>query len=124
MRYLALFFLTLPLFAYEASTLEEAYGLSKKHHVPILYMITQEGCVGCEYMEDVVFDNDDVLDYMEKNFVLLIKDRKLKREERFKVFATPTTYFINPDKSLQGRAIVGPKPLKGFIEFLATKRVD
>jgi len=40
----------------------------------VMVMLTREGCPACEYMKDVVLDDDDVIDELELGFVPVLLD--------------------------------------------------
>ena len=83
---------------------KEALALAQKEHKPVMLMITQPECNMCEYMDEVAFENEELVDYIEYNFVPLKLDRSVANKLGFKDYGTPTFYFLTP----KGKAFVPP----------------
>ena len=66
---------------------EKALQLSKEQHKPIMIDFTGWACVNCRKMEENVWSQPDVLNYIKNNFILVslyVDDKeKLPVEQRF-----------------------------------------
>ncbi len=79
---------------------DEAFLKAKKENKIVMVMLSKEGCPACEYMKDIVFENDDVLDAFNKDFVgvhLDINDDYVP--DRLAYIGTPTFHFLNKHES-------------------------
>ncbi len=97
---------------------QEALKLSQKEHRPIMVMISQKDCPTCEYMEDVAFEDEDVVEFVENNFIPLKLDLQEAKEYGLKAYGTPTFYFLNSQGKKLTRALVGGATAKVFLEKL------
>ena len=95
---------------------KEALNLAKKQNRPIMVMISQKNCSMCEYMEEVTFENEDVVDFVEANFIPLKLSIAKAKEIGLKAYGTPTFYFLDPDGKKFTRALVGAAVPKVFLE--------
>ncbi|MFY9073513.1 thioredoxin [Malaciobacter mytili] len=97
----------------------KAKELALKENKKILVMFTQENCPTCEYMKDVTFQDEYVLNYMQTNFILVQKDIKQKDElVNLKVYGTPTTYIFSKEAKQIGRQIIGGATPSAFLKVL------
>jgi thioredoxin-related protein len=79
------------------STYDAALGKAAKEKKNVMVMLSKEGCPACEYMEDIVFEEQAVADTINKNFVPVHLDiHKDKIPPVFGYIGTPTFYFVNP----------------------------
>ncbi len=92
---------------------EEALKNNKK----ILLMISRDGCRSCEYMDSVVFENEDVVEYVENFFIPVKLDLEKANKNGFKAFATPTFYFLNKNLKTIKR-VVGAATPNTFLKTL------
>ena len=98
-------------------SLKKAKELAKKENKKILLMISREDCRSCEYMDSVVFETENIVDYVENFYVPLKLTLKEANEKGFKAFATPTFYFL--DKNLKPtKRIVGASAPNTFLKIL------
>ncbi|MRI58142.1 MAG: thioredoxin family protein [Epsilonproteobacteria bacterium] len=97
---------------------DQALKLAKEKNRPIMVMISQKDCPTCEYMEDVAFEDDDLIDFVEHNFIPLKLDLKEAKKLGFKAYGTPTFYFLRSDGSKITRALVGGATAKVFLQKL------
>lgn len=85
----------------------------------IFVMFTQEDCPACDYMKDVVFENEELAEYMQTNFILVEVNMHDKKElSHLKVYGTPTTYIFTKEAKQIGRQIVGSASAKIFLKTL------
>jgi len=123
MKLLLSFFLFISLsFAGELEifhNLEKATESAKKDNMKVLMMLSQEGCVTCEYMLDVVFDNEDVIDFLNTAFKVVELDiHKDKIPNGFRAYGTPTFYILDINGKKIGRQIVGAQTIPNFLKTL------
>lgn len=78
------------------STYDAALIKAVKEKKNVMVMLSKEGCPACEYMEDVVFEEQAVEETVNKNFVPVHLDiHKDKIPSEFGYIGTPTFYFLN-----------------------------
>ncbi len=88
-------------------TYKKALTIAKDTNKTVLFMTSIEGCPVCDYMKDVVFEREQVINYLEKNYVVVIRDaEKQSYPNRFYTRDMPTFYFVNPKN---GKEIRAPK---------------
>ncbi len=104
------------------------YALQKaqKEHKVLLLMMTIRGCPNCAYMKDIVFERENILNYVNENYVVALFD--IDRDKRrypkiFKVLHGPTFIWIDPDtqKEMRDKKVGGSRPWK-FIQELTAMR--
>ncbi len=64
----------------------------------VMVMLSQEGCDACWYMDEVVFEDDDVISELQMDFIPVHFD--VKRDtlpKPFSYIGTPTFYFLNAE---------------------------
>lgn len=96
----------------------DAYDIAKSEHKTVMIMLSREGCPGCEYMTDIVFENKEVMEKFNKNFIAVHLD--IKRDfipDYLSYFATPTLFFLTADQKILKKS-VGAQKMKKFIETL------
>ncbi len=104
------------------------YALQKaqKEHKVLLLMMTIHGCPNCAYMKDIVFERENILNYVNENYVVALFDidrDKHRYPKRFKVLHGPTFIWIDPDtqKEMREKKVGGSRPWK-FIQELTEMR--
>ena len=93
-----------------------AKDLAKKENKPIMIMIYQDGCLACEYMDEVAFENDELSDFIENFFIPVKLTIKEAKSLGFKAYGTPTFYFLDKNAKQIGRQLVGGATPKVFLE--------
>jgi thioredoxin-related protein len=84
---------------------KKALETAKNQNKSVLFMTSIKGCPVCDYMKDIVFEREAVLDYLNKNFVVVIKDVETQiYPKRFYTRDMPTFYFIDPTTEKELRA--------------------
>lgn len=79
---------------------DAALEQAKKDNKIIMIMLSKEGCPACEYMKDIVFENDDVMDEFNINFIGVHLDvNEDYIPERYGYIGTPTFHFINKNET-------------------------
>ena len=96
----------------------DAYDEAKAQNKLVLIMLAQEGCGGCEYMRNVVYNNEDVSRYISENYIAVFIDIYAEPvPEELEHFATPTFYFLDADENILER-INGGENAKDFLKSL------
>lgn len=77
---------------------------SKKENKPIFYMIYAEWCPHCNKMKKEVFNNPEVADFMNKNFICAWQDVEKENgdfiKKKFDVKSYPTFVFLDKNETL------------------------
>ena len=75
---------------------DEAMEVAKKENKIVMVMLSREGCPACEYMKDIVFENDAVLAEFNKDFIGVHLDiHNDYIPDEFSYIGTPTFHFLN-----------------------------
>ncbi|EDZ62189.1 putative thioredoxin [Sulfurimonas gotlandica GD1] len=84
---------------------DDALELAKKENKIIMVMLSRENCVACEYMEDIVFDDDVVLKELYKDFIPVHIDiyKGFIPNDDLTYMGTPTFHFLNKHEKKIGR---------------------
>ncbi len=94
------FFITSLLYSNELQTVysyQNALYKAKQENKLVMVMMSYHGCPVCDYMKDIVFERPNVLDYLNKHFLVVIKDiEKDYYPQRFSAIDSPTFFFIDP----------------------------
>jgi len=96
------------------SALKEAEKTNKK----VLIVFTKEDCVECETMRNTVFTNVEVSKLANSRFVSVEVDVEYDGRKGYKVFKTPTFYFLDPKGKQIGKELVGPYDATAFLAKL------
>jgi len=127
MRFVVIFFATL-LFAFDwsgkvnwAMSYEMAKNLAKKENKLIMVDIALTTCPPCKYLAKNVYTNQEVADYINKNFVpvfyLADQDRIPPEVADYFSGSTPTIMFIKPNGELF-KVFIGARPPNIFLQIL------
>lgn len=86
----------------------------------ILLVYTMKDCAACEYLKDVTLDNDEVKEYINKNFVIVERDAKnpSHKVSGLDVFGSPTIYFLNKNGEKVAQPTVGALTATKFLDKL------
>ncbi len=83
-------------FKYETSYYQ-ALKKAKQQHKILLVMIAKKGCPACAYMKDIVFERPQILDYLNRHYVVAILDiYKRNYPKQFISHRAPTFFFLDP----------------------------
>ena len=99
---------------------QNALHVAKKENKIVLFMLAIEGCPVCGYMKDVVFQRENIKDYLNEHYVMVVKDaEKQSYPDKFYTSDMPTFYFIDPKTEKEVRPLKsgGSTPEK-FISVL------
>ncbi len=105
---------------------ENALQKAKDANKSVMIMMSYSGCPVCDHMEDIVFEREAVLGYLNENYFVVIKDLvKDKYPKRFASIKTPTFFFIDPNtkEELIDKEVGGFMPEK-FLSILKKARGD
>ncbi len=96
----------------------DAYDEARESNKIVMVMLSREGCPGCEYMKNVVFEEKQVSKLLKEGFISVELDVQQDFvPQNLEYFATPTFYFLNADEKILKR-INGGEQIKKFIESL------
>lgn len=101
-----------------------AHTKALKEDKILLIMMEKHGCPNCAYMKDIVFERENILNYINEHYiVLLLNVDRRNYPTRFISSRAPTFYFINPktDNALREHKIGGSRPWKFIEELQAVK---
>lgn len=96
---------------------EVAFEEAKASSKGVMVMLTKENCPACWYMENVVFENDDVIKALESKFITVHLDIHKDDLHGLTYIGTPTFYFLNRQAKTLTR-IDGAVNLKDFMKSL------
>ena len=118
--FIAIFFAFTSLFAdFDwADSYQEALSKAKEENKKVLIMFSKESCGACRKMKKEVYTDPEVTAYVEAFFVPVEIDTETDSKEGYKVFATPTYYFLDSDGKQIGRVMVGGADAKSFLKKL------
>jgi thioredoxin-related protein len=101
-------------------TYKKAIDIAKVEGKTVIFMTSIVSCPVCDYMKDIVLQREKVINYLNENYTLVIRDiEKQSYPSRFLTTNAPTFYFVNPDgeKELRPPKIGGSTPEK-FLEVI------
>jgi thioredoxin-related protein len=100
------------------SSYDAALKKANKEKKLVMVMLTRENCDACWYMENVVFENDDVVYEVEEDFVPVQVDiHNDFVPDGMGYIGTPTFHFVNTDGKKIDR-LDGAANVKEFTEFI------
>ncbi len=102
----------------EFSGYENALKIAQKSHKIILVKLSREHCHFCKKMDREVFSDEDIIDALNKNFIVVEID--IGKDElplNLKIGMTPTFIFINENEKIMAK-IPGSWSKKDFLEIL------
>jgi len=129
MRKLLLFFVfIISVFAFDwsgkvnwAMSYDLAKQIAKKEHKLVIVDVSLSHCPPCRYLAQNVYTNDEVANYINKNFVpvfyLADKDNIPLEVQNYFTGSTPTIMFIKPNGELYFR-FIGARPPQMFLKIL------
>ena len=84
----------------------------------IMVMLSQEGCDACWYMEEVVFEDDNIVSELEMDFIPVHFDVKTDSfPKKLTYIGTPTFYFLN-EKGEKIERLNGAANVKDFTGYM------
>lgn len=103
---------------------DKALKVAKEEHKLILFASTNESCPVCQYMKDIVLERPFIIDYLNANYAVVIKDvEKDAIPKQFRTLSVPTFFFIDPttEQEVRKPKVGGAMPEK-FLSELKTAR--
>lgn len=87
-----------------AGSYDKGIEQAKKEGKMVMVMLGSEGCPACEYMKDVVFDEDELVDELEMAFVPVYVDiHNNFVPDGLGYIGTPTFHFLTAEGKKIGR---------------------
>ena len=80
-----------------ASSYTNAFEKAKEQEKGVMIMLSRENCDACWYMENIVFEDVDLIQEIEKKFILLYLDIKKDDLHGLSFVDTPTLFFMGAD---------------------------
>ncbi|MGB5965488.1 MAG: thioredoxin fold domain-containing protein, partial [Sulfurimonadaceae bacterium] len=77
-----------------------------------------EACSECKKMQDNVYSNKKFSEYVNSHFVSVNIDIEYDKREGYKVYSTPTFYFLDSNGKRIGSAMVGGSDVETFLTKL------
>lgn len=126
MRWLIVALLSVSAFGLDwAESFEEATLQAKKENKIVMAMFSAEYCKMCKFMKEQIHTDERVEAYIETYFVPVEIDIDEHKDTfGYKVFGTPTYYFIRGDGSTIGRALIGGAKVEMFLNKLKEYKKD
>lgn len=97
---------------------EEAIELKR----PMLIFFSQAGCKSCDVMEDIVLQEENIADYLDKHYVCMhldIRDNDAPKD--LQVPFTPVFHFTDTKGELIKESLVGKQKEAFFLQYLQLK---
>ena len=101
-----------------AESYESGLAQAKKEHKKVMLTFTRQGCHACEVMEEKVYTNKEVENYINNNFIAIEAVVGFDGKLGYRVYGTPTYYFLTPDGKQIGDMKLGGSTVNGFIKLL------
>jgi len=120
--FLILLFLTTSLLGdmYWADDYKSGVKEAAKNNKNIIVYFSKEDSVKCDEMTWTMSFDKNVSNYISEHFVAIEIDVEYDKRQGFKVYKTPTTYFLKPNKKQIGKPFVGSEGPKDFLKRLKT----
>lgn len=86
-----------------AKSYEDGFKEAAQSGKKVMVMLSKEDCPACWYMENVVFENEDVTEALQRNFVPIHLDIHKDDTKNLTYIGTPTIYFLSVDAKVLER---------------------
>jgi len=107
---------------------ENASKLSGKSGKHLLINFYADWCKYCKVMEKTTFQNEDVVSYMNRNFIStrINSDENRALAQEFSIRGLPSTWFVKPDgtKLTYIPGLVKPKLFLLVLKFIHTRSYE
>lgn len=98
---------------------DEAIKVANKENKKLLMFVFSSHCPWCLKMKKTTLQNDEISNYINKNFVfLMINQDSTEFPEEFRAQMVPTTYFIDPKTQTALYSTIGYLKPDMYIEEL------
>lgn len=116
-----------PVMTYTEKEINLAFETARNKRLPVLVDFWSEGCKGCKKMNEITYQNEDVLHYLKKNFVFVKYNTKNRHHEfRNTYISSPhlwtPAFIIFANDGSEVRKISGYLPAKQFINEMELGR--
>ena len=100
---------------------DAALKASKKSHKPILMLVDRPNCPYCQLLKEDIRESKAVSAFINKKFipVLVRQNDGSYPAERFSVYGTPTTFFVNAKGESYSDPIVGYVEKEKYLRYLS-----
>lgn len=99
-----------------ANSYEDGLSQAKAEQKIVMLMFSTKTCKMCNFMKEVVYEDEAVMEYVENFFIPIEVDINDHPDKYgYKVFGTPTYYFLRSDGSQIGRMFMGGAKPDGFL---------
>ncbi|MBL0721680.1 MAG: thioredoxin family protein [Sulfurovum sp.] len=98
-----------------ASSYQNGIANAKKYNKTLMVMFTDTNCKQCNYMQSSIYEDKEIADYINKNFVYLELDKD--GNHGLDIVIAPTIYFINSQGKVIGK-IIGARNPELFLKEL------
>jgi len=86
-----------------AASYKQAFTQAKEQEKSVLVMLSQDNCKACWYMENIVFEDEVLIEKIEKEYVMLYLDVNDDDIHGLDYSGTPTLYFLTSDDKVLKR---------------------
>lgn len=83
-----------------AASYVNAFDIAKEQEKGVMIMLSKDKCDACWYMENIVFEEDELVMKIEKKFIPLYLDVEDDNIHELSFTSTPTLYFMKSNKKL------------------------
>ncbi len=129
MRFFWVLLLTLGTLQAVSIEMHEDYSAAlekaKNEDKPLLIYLYMLNCNTCEYMDSEVFKDEEVIEYLKKNYIvvkLYTNSRELPKELRVEM--SPVFHFINSQNGEMMESIIGGRDPHRFLKLLQNTFAD
>lgn len=97
----------------------KAAKTAKSENKPMLVFMNMPGCGSCKYMKENVFTDENIVAYLNKNYVSVSLDIHTNdAPKELQVSVTPVFHFLKSDGSEALETLVGGKTAPFFVKLL------
>lgn len=112
---------------YTEKEINPAFEIARNKRLPVLVDFWSEGCKGCKKMNEITYQNEDVLHYLKKNFVFVKYNTKNRQPEfRNTYISSPhlwtPAFIVFANDGSEVRKVSGYLPAKQFINEMELGR--
>lgn len=92
---------------------------AKKENKLIFLMLTQPGCPTCVQMKEIIAKDEMLINEINSKFAAVeVNVLKDDWNKKFRVFGTPTFYFLDKNENKISRQFVGGAPGSEFLKII------
>lgn len=129
MKHLFVLLFTLSLLNAASITWEDSYkaaiAKAKSEDKPLFVYLYQESCHTCNYMENDIFKDKSVADYIEKNYIAVkFNSHEGDLPKELEVEMYPVFHFLNSQNRERIESIIGGRNAQKFLMLLEACHVE